>query len=88
MQDILSGLVKSMQLLLSGDAELYGIILLSLRVSGIALAISTVLGIPFGAWMGLKRFFGRGMVIGLLYTGMGFPPVVVGLFVYLLLSQR
>lgn len=60
---------------------------LSLRVSGIALLISAVIGIPLGAVMGLSRFIGRKLVIALLYTGMGFPPVVVGLFVYLMLSR-
>ena len=63
------------------------IILLSLQVSGIALLFSTVIGIPLGAIMGLQRFKGRKLVIALLYTGMGFPPVVVGLFVYMLLSR-
>jgi len=60
---------------------------LSLRVSGTALLFSTLIGIPLGAALGLSRFFGRRMVIALLYTGMGFPPVVVGLFVYLMLSR-
>jgi len=67
--------------------ELTEIILLSLQVSGIALLFSTVIGIPLGAIMGLIRFKGRKLIIALLYTGMGFPPVVIGLFVYLLLSR-
>ncbi len=67
--------------------DLTEIILLSLQVSGIALLFSTVIGIPLGAFMGLHRFKGRKLVIALLYTGMGFPPVVVGLFVYILLSR-
>ncbi len=64
------------------------IILLSLQVSGIALLFSTVIGIPLGALMGLHRFAGRKLVIALLYTGMGFPPVVIGLFVYMFLSRN
>ncbi len=60
---------------------------LSLRVSGTALLFSTLIGIPLGALLGLSRFVGRRLVIALLYTGMGFPPVVVGLFVYLMLSR-
>ena len=67
--------------------ELIEIILLSLRVSGIALLFSTLIGIPLGAFMGLTRFPGRRLVMALLYTGMGFPPVVIGLFVYVLLSR-
>jgi tungstate transport system permease protein len=60
---------------------------LSLRVSGVALLLSTLIGIPLGASLGLSHFLGRRLVIALLYTGMGFPPVVVGLFVYLMLSR-
>ena len=69
------------------NSELVEIILLSLQVSGTALLFSTLIGIPLGALMGLTRFIGRRLLIALLYTGMGFPPVVVGLFVYLLLSR-
>lgn len=52
-----------------------------------ALLLSAVVGIPAGAFLGLTRFVGRPFVIAFLYTGMGFPPVVIGLFVYLLLSR-
>ena len=45
------------------------------------------MGIPLGSFLGLTRFMGRRLVIALIYTGMGFPPVVVGLFVYLFLSR-
>jgi tungstate transport system permease protein len=69
-------------------AELTDIVLLSLTVSGIALLFSTLVGIPLGVIMGLTRFPGRKLVIALLYTGMGFPPVVIGLFVYMLLSRN
>lgn len=61
---------------------------LSLRVSGIALLISALFGIPVGAFLGLSRFRGRPFLVTLIYTGMGFPPVVVGLFVYLVLSRN
>ena len=70
-----------------GDPALLEIVALSLRVSGTALLFSTLVGIPLGATVGLTRFQGRRLVIALLYTGMGFPPVVVGLFVYLMLSR-
>ena len=68
-------------------SDLAEIVVLSLKVSGTALALSTLIGIPIGVFMGLKRFVGRRFVVALLYTGMGFPPVVIGLFVYLLLSR-
>jgi|YNPNPStandDraft_1061719.scaffolds.fasta_scaffold03326_1 tungstate transport system permease protein len=86
-EDILTTLWTALQRLFTGDPELLGIVLLSLRVSGTALLLSTLLGIPLGVVLGLKRFLGRRAVIALLYTGMGLPPVVVGLVVYLLLSH-
>jgi tungstate transport system permease protein len=68
--------------------ELQDIIFLSLTVSGTALIISALAGIPLGLYLGLHLFIGRRTVVALVYTGMGFPPVVVGLIVYLLLSRR
>lgn len=88
MEEIVAGLQQAVRLLLSLDPELRGIASLSLQVSGLALLISTILGIPLGAWLGLGRFLGRRLAVAFVYTGMGFPPVVVGLFVYLLLSRR
>ena len=68
-------------------SDLSEILLLSLRVSGTALLFSTLIGVPIGALIGLYRFPARRFVAAILYTGMGFPPVVIGLFVYLLLSR-
>ncbi len=87
MSEITSGLVQAIRMILSGDPALYEIIWLSLRVSGSALIISTIVGVPVGAALGLSRVRARGLVTALLYTGMGLPPVVVGLFVYLMLSR-
>lgn len=63
------------------------ILLLSVRVSGTALLLSAAIGIPIGSWLAFRRFVGRRLMIAFLYTGMGFPPVVVGLFVYLATSH-
>ena len=87
MDELTSGLLQAVQMILSGDPALYEIIWLSLRVSGSALIISTVIGVPVGAALGLSRVRARGFITALLYTGMGLPPVVVGLFVYLMLSR-
>lgn len=70
------------------DPALTEIVILSLRVSGTALVFSTLVGIPLGGFLGLTRFAGRRLVVTVLYTGMGLPPVVVGLFVYLTLSRN
>jgi tungstate transport system permease protein len=87
MDDLLRGVEQALRLLLGGEAATWQIIALSLRVSGLALLFSTLLGIPLGAYLGLQSFPGRRLAVALLYTGMGFPPVVIGLFVYLLLSR-
>jgi len=58
-----------------------------LAVTIVALAISTVLGIPLGAWLALTRFPGKRLLTTLIYTGMGLPPVVAGLVVFLFLSR-
>ena len=87
MNDFLEGLRQAFDLIVSLDPALYEIIWFSLYVSGVALIYSTLIGIPLGAFLGLKRFIGRRFVMALLYTGMGFPPVVIGLFVYLMLSR-
>jgi tungstate transport system permease protein len=88
MSDLFSGLTQALQLIISGDPALLPVILLSLQVSGVALLCGAVLGLPLGVWLGLSRFRGHGLAVALVYTGMGLPPVVVGLFVYLLLSQQ
>jgi tungstate transport system permease protein len=85
--EILRGFGEALRLIATGDAELFEIIALSLRVSGIALLISVVIGVPLGTLLGLVRVPGRGVITVGLYTGMGLPPVVVGLFVYLMLSR-
>jgi tungstate transport system permease protein len=87
MNSMIEGFLKAFSLIYNLDQELLGIILLSLKVSGTALIISSIIGVPAGAVIGLKKFPGRGFIITLLNTFMGLPPVVVGLFVYLLLSR-
>ena len=84
---IARGLVEALGLLFRGDPGVREVLLLSLKVSGTALLFATLIGIPLGAWLGFARFPGRRLVIALIYTGMGFPPVVIGLLVYLFLSR-
>jgi tungstate transport system permease protein len=69
------------------DTELLGIIFLSLEVSVTALLIASVLAIPLGVLTAFKNFYGRGVIVTMLQTFMGLPPVVVGLFLYILLSR-
>jgi tungstate transport system permease protein len=84
---LLQGLIEAIHLIAARDEALTQIAALSLRVSALALVISTLLGVPVGAALGLTRSPFHGLITAVLYTGMGLPPVVVGLFVYLMLSR-
>ncbi len=88
MDSISQGFLQAFNLIFHLNAELFGIILLSLKVSGLALMLAAVAGLPLGALLGLKKFPGRDLAISVTNTFMGLPPVVVGLFVYLLLSRK
>ncbi len=87
MHSIIYGFIGAFKLILTINPELFGIILLSLQVSGSALVIATLLGLPLGAALAWRRVPLRGLVISLMNTGMGLPPVVAGLFLYLFLSR-
>src|SRR5579885_265103 len=87
MQTILAAFDSALQLILRLDPGLIEIVLLSLRVSLLAVALAGVIGLPLGAAVALARFPGRRFTAILLNSLMGLPPVVVGLVVYLLLSR-
>jgi tungstate transport system permease protein len=85
---ILEGIVKAFQLLASLDPEVLGIAWLSLKVSGLATLVSLVIGISVGTVVALTRFPGKKVLVSLVNTGMGLPPVVVGLFVSIFLWRN
>ena len=70
------------------DHAVWPIVWLSVQVSGCAVLIASLIGLPLGGWLGSSHFKGRNIVWAAVYTGMALPPVVVGLLVYLLLSLR
>lgn len=78
---VFEGMRKALVLLFSFDRETLGITLLSLQVSGLATLISLAIGITTGVALGLYDFPGKKFTVSLINTGMGLPPVVVGLFV-------
>lgn len=87
MDSIIEGFKRAFLLIFSLDTELLSIIFLSLRVSGTALLIVSIIGLPLSATISLKKFPARGLLISIMNTLMGLPPVVVGLFVYIMLSR-
>lgn len=81
---IWEGIRNGLYLLVSGNREVLQIVSLSLMVSGLAVIFSLIIGIPAGTFLALTYFPGKRLIITLVNTGMGLPPVVVGLFVILL----
>ena len=85
MELIWDGFIKAVELVIRMDTEVWAITWLSLKISGSATAISLLLGIPLGIAMAMSEFPGRSVIAAAVNTGMGLPPVVVGLFVALFL---
>src|SRR5918992_49714 len=83
----LDSLRAALRLLTEGDRDVLDVVTLSLRVSGAGLLAGALLGLPAGIALGIARFPGRRLLVALVYTGFALPPVVVGLFVYMLLSR-
>jgi tungstate transport system permease protein len=86
-RDLLAALLQAFRLLVSGDPAVYAIIGRTLLVSGTATLLALLAGVPLGYLLARRRFPGRTLLLGLANTGMGLPPVVVGLFVWLLLTR-
>ena len=87
MHDLFNALAAASQLVFSGDPTLVGIVSLSLSISLTAVILASAVGLPLGAALAVLRFPGRNAVVVVVNAFMGLPPVVAGLFVYLLLSR-
>ncbi len=87
MSDLSAALTEALRLIVAMDAQLAQIVLLSVRVSFVAVLIAAVIGLPLGALLAITRFPGRQAVVAVLNALMGLPPVVVGLLIYLMLSR-
>ncbi|MBI2458743.1 MAG: ABC transporter permease [candidate division NC10 bacterium] len=85
MELLWNGLLEAARLIVMGDPDVLQITWLSLQISGSATLLSLLVGIPVGMALALARFPGRSLCVALVNTGMGLPPVVVGLFVSLFL---
>jgi tungstate transport system permease protein len=87
MSDLTTAFHQAFTLTTSLDSQLFAIVWLSVKVSGLAVLIAAAIALPLGAWLALSKFPGRSIVISILNGLMGLPPVVIGLLVYLLLSR-
>ncbi|WP_322818841.1 ABC transporter permease [Tepidiforma sp.] len=87
MDELWQGLIEAVRLIGSGDAEVRDIALRTVVVSGTATVLAMLVGVPAGYVLARRRFPGRALVLGAVNTGMGMPPVVVGLVVWLLLVR-
>jgi len=88
MELILEGFLEAVRLLLSGDSEVLAVTWLSIKISGLATLLSLTVGIGAGTTLALAEFPGKRLVVALVNTGMGLPPVVVGLFVTIFLWRN
>lgn len=88
MDYISEGIVQAFGLIVSGDPTIYEIVGLSLVVSGIAVFISVLVGIPLGIIIGTHDFVGKRVLLRIIYTLMSMPPVICGLFVFLFLMRQ
>jgi len=87
MASIYEAFIKAFELIMRADADLLEIVLLSLQVNGMAILIACLIGLSLGAFLAVFRFPGRTFCLILLNALMGLPPVVVGLIVYMILSN-
>jgi len=85
---ILDGLAQAIALIVGLDPEIIRIGSLTMAVSGTATIISLLIGVPLGFTLGVNDFPGRSFLISIVNTGMGLPPVVVGLFVTIMLWRN
>lgn len=85
MELLIEGILKAFELIVTLDPEVLGITWLSLKISGTATLISLVIGVSIGTFVALNNFLGKRFAISLINTGMGLPPVVVGLFVTMMI---
>ncbi|MHA1293691.1 MAG: ABC transporter permease [Promethearchaeota archaeon] len=86
--EFIEGFFQAFLLIITFDSEIWGIIFLSVRVSGTATLIATMIALPIGSYLGLREFRGKKTVSNFLNTFMGFPPVVMGLIIFLLLTKN
>jgi tungstate transport system permease protein len=85
--DLAQGFAEALRLLGRGDPELWSIVLRTLAISGLATLLAMTAGVPLGYALARGRFRGRTTLLALVNTGMGMPPVVIGLVVWLLLTR-
>lgn len=88
MAEIGQGVIEALGLIAAGDAEIFEIVGLSLYVSCFSVLLSTCVGIPAGIFLGTRSFWGKGILVRLIYTFMSMPPVIAGLTVFLILMRR
>ncbi len=87
MSDLALGFAEAIRLLGGGNAEVWSIVARTLAISGIATTLAMLAGVPLGYGLARGKFPGRTVLLALVNTGMGMPPVVVGLVVWLLLTR-
>ncbi len=85
--ELINGIIQAFVLIFTFDREMWEIIGLSIRVSGTATFIACLISLPIGSYLALREFRGKKTLTNLINTFMGFPPVVMGLIIFIILSR-
>lgn len=88
MDIIIEGFKEALRLITSFDQEVFEVVLLSLKVSLSSLFLASVVALPLGIWLAKHQFRMKHLLMRLIYTWMGIPPVLCGLFVYILFMRK
>lgn len=88
MDFLAEGFRRAWALVVAGDAEVYGIALVTLKVAIVATIVACGIGLPLGYFLATRRFWGRRAALTMVNTALAFPTVVVGLLLYGMLSRR
>jgi tungstate transport system permease protein len=88
LKDLMNSFYEAWKLLASFDMEVYGIILLSLAVTLLSTGLAALLALPLGIILGTRSFVCKKLILRIIHTLMGLPPVVAGLIVYVTLSRK
>ena len=85
--ELVQGIIQALVMIFTFDPEIWGVVEVSIRVSGTATFLAAVISMPIGSYVALREFPGKNVFTNFINTFMGFPPVVMGLIVFLLLSK-
>jgi tungstate transport system permease protein len=86
--DVWDAIIKAIQLIITGDQDVYRTTFLSLTISGTATLLATLWGMPIAMLLGMKNFRGKSLVKSFFNTLIGIPTVALGLILYFIFTSK